>query len=210
MTDVYIVDYHKLIVESLAIMIDGSGKARVVGKYYDLASCRSALTRDSQGILLLDVVIPDGNGVDFCIEAAESYPNLKIIMLTGFKEFNIAKHALHNGASGYVLKNADHEEIFAAIETVDGGGKFLCEEIDLLLQEKKDEQVVWLTNREKEILRHTAAGLTVRETAELITRETETVRFHRKNLLMKLGARNMVELIRRADEMKLIWPKKTR
>ncbi len=204
MTDVYIVDDHKLVADSIALMIDGSGKAHVAGKYYDLASCRAALPREAQGILFLDVVLTDGNGVDFCAEAVHDYPGLKIVMLTGFKEFNIAKRALHNGALGYVLKNSDKKEIFAAIETVSRGGRFLCEEIDLLLKEKRGEQVVWLTSREKEILRYIAAGMTSREAAEKIERGIEVVRQHRKKLFRKLGARNMVELIRRAEDMKLI------
>jgi DNA-binding NarL/FixJ family response regulator len=154
--------------------------------------------------MLLDVELPDGDGVDFCAEAAGNYPDLKIVMLTCYKEFNIAKHALAGGAHGYVLKNADPEEIFAAIETVGRGDKFLCEQIDLLLEEKKNEPVIWLTEREKEILRHTAAGLTARETAEKIQRSTEVVRLHRKNLLLKLGVKNMAELIRRGYEMNLI------
>ncbi len=204
MTDVFIVDDHKLVVESLALMIDGSGRARVAGKYYDFASCRDAMTSDSKGILLLDIELPDGNGVDFCVEAVRDFPNVKIVMLTCYKEFNLAKHALHNGALGYVLKNSDPEEIFAAIETVSRGEKFLCEQIDTLLEEKKDEPMVWLTGREKDILRLTAAGLTARETADHIKRGIETVRLHRKNLMLKLGAKNMAELIRRGYEMKLI------
>ncbi len=204
MTNIYIVDDHKLVVECLAMMIDGSGRARVAGKYYDWASCRRSLAREAKGILLLDVELPDGNGVDFCIEAVRDYPGIKVVMLTCYKEFNIAKHALHNGALGYVLKNSDPEEIFAAIDTVNRGGTFLCEQIDTLLEEKKDEQVIWLTGREKEILRYTADGLTARETGERINRDTETVRHHRKNLLLKLGAKNMAELIRRGYEMKLI------
>jgi DNA-binding CsgD family transcriptional regulator len=87
---------------------------------------------------------------------------------------------------------------------VSRGGKFLCEQIDLLLEEKKDEPVIWLTKREKEILRHMSTGLTARETAEKVNRGVEAVRHHRKNLMFKFGAKNMVELIRRADEMKLI------
>ncbi len=205
MTDVYIVDDHKLVADSIALMIDGSGKAHVAGKYYDLASCRAALPREAQGILFLDVVLTDGNGVDFCAEAVHDYPGLKIVMLTGFKEFNIARHAIHNGALGYVLKNSDPEEIFAAIETVGRGEKFLCEQIDLLLEDRKDDEAVWLTGREREVLCHIAAGLTSREVADKIDRGVDTVRQHRKKLFRKLGARNMVELIRRAEEMKLIW-----
>jgi DNA-binding NarL/FixJ family response regulator len=204
MIDVHIVDDHKMVVESLSRMIDASGTARVVGKYFDLDSCRREMGADVKGILLLDVELPDGNGVDFCAEAKKNYPDLKVVMLTSYKEFNIAKHALHNGALGYVLKNSDHEEIFAALETVNRGQRFLCEQIDVLLRDRKDQQAVWLTNREKEVLRFTAAGLTARETADKINRDPETVRHHRKNLLLKLGARNMAELIKKGYEMALI------
>jgi DNA-binding NarL/FixJ family response regulator len=204
MMNIYIVDDHRLVVESLSMMIDASGVARVVGKYNDLASCRRTLARNAEGVLLLDVELPDGNGVDFCMEAVRNYPGLKIVMLTSYREFNIARNALHNGALGYVLKNSDPEEIFAAIEAVSRGERFLCEGIGVLLEDRKDQREVRLTRREAEVLRHTAAGLTARETAERINRNTETVRHHRKNLLLKLGARNMAEVIRLGYEMNLI------
>lgn len=204
MTDIYIVDDHTLVVEGIARIVEDSGRARVAGKFYDLASCRTALTENCEGVMLLDVELPDGNGVDFCADAARDYPRLGIVMLTCYKEFNIARHALHNGALGYVLKNSDPEEIFAAIETVGRGERFLCEQIDTLLDEKKDEPVIWLTKREKEILGHMADGLTTREISERVISGVEGVRYHRKNLMFKFGARNMVQLIRRAVEMKLI------
>lgn len=204
MIDIQIVDDHKLVVESLSRMIDESGIARVTGKYYDLKSCRERLVKEMSGILLLDIELPDGNGIDFCAEIRRDYPGLKIIMLTSYKEFNIAKHALHNGALGYVLKNADPEEIFTGIETVNRGEQFLCEEINLLLKDKKDIKAIWLTGREKEILKYIAEGYTTKETADLIFRDMETVKQYRKKLFLKLKARNMADLIRKGYEMKLI------
>ncbi|MDR1556396.1 MAG: response regulator transcription factor [Tannerellaceae bacterium] len=204
MIDIQIADDHKMVVESLSRMINESGVAQVTGKYYDLKSCREGLTQGIPGILLLDIELPDGDGVDFCAEAKKNYPGLRIIMLTSYKEFNIARHALHNGALGYVLKNAEPEEIFAGIQAVSRGEQFLCEEIDLLLKDKKDTKATWLTNREKEILRYTADGCTAKETAELIFRDVETVKTCRKNLFLKLQVRNMAELIKKGYEMKLI------
>lgn len=204
MITVQIADDHKMVVESLSRMISESGIARVTGKYYDLKSCRKGLAKETPDVLLLDIELPDGDGVDFCAEAKKNYPQLKIIILTSYKEFNIARHALYNGALGYVLKNADPEEIFAGIETVSRGKQFLCEEIDLLLKERKDTKAIWLTNREKEILKHTADGRTVKETADLIFRDVETVKTCRKNLFLKLEAKNMAELVKKGYEMKLI------
>jgi DNA-binding NarL/FixJ family response regulator len=202
--DVTIVDDHKIVVESLSKMINETGIARVRSKHYSLQSCREGMAKEASGVLLLDIEFPDGNGIDFCSEMKASHPELKIIMLTSYKEFNIAKHALHNGAIGYVLKNADPEEIFFAIEKAAKGERFLCEEINMLLKDREDSEVIWLTNREKEILKYTADGYTAKETADLIFRDVETVKTCRKNLFIKLGARNMAELVKRGYEMKLI------
>lgn len=217
MIDVIIVDDHKLVVESLAKMIDGSGIARVAGKYFDIASCREGLAArarlvgekecGSDGtveVMLLDIDLPDGNGVDFCTEIARSYPELRIIMLTGYKEFNIARHSLHNGALGYVLKNADPDEIFAGIEAVARDEQFLCKETGLLLKDKRNTETVWLTGREKEILQSIADGYTAKETADRIFRSVEMVKLYRKKLFLKLGARNAADLIRKGYEMKFL------
>ena len=100
MINLQIVDDHKMVVESLSKQINESGKAQVTGAYYDLASCRKGLESSVPDIMLLDIGLPDGDGVDFCKEITKKYPNLKIIMLTSYKEFSIAKRALHNGAKG--------------------------------------------------------------------------------------------------------------
>jgi DNA-binding NarL/FixJ family response regulator len=185
-------------------MINESSIARVTSIYYDLKSCREGLAKALPDILLLDIELPDGDGVDFCAEIKEVYPALKIIMLTIYKEFNIAKHALHNGALGYILKNAEPEEMFAGIEMVNGGEQFLCEEIDILLKNKNDSDVVWLTNSEKTVLKHIADGYTTKEIAELRHCDEETVKSHRRNLLVKLRAKNTAELVKKRYEMKLI------
>jgi DNA-binding NarL/FixJ family response regulator len=112
---------------------------------------------------------------------------------------------LHNGALGYILKNAESEEMFLGIETVSKGEVFLCDEIDILLKAKTNNDVIWLSDRESEILKYVADGYTTKEIADLIFRDSETVKFFRKNLLIKLNARNVAELIKKAYEMKLIW-----
>jgi DNA-binding NarL/FixJ family response regulator len=205
MIEIHIVDDHQMVVECLSRMINTSNRMKVTGKYFDLKSCREGLTRKMPDILLLDVELPDGNGVDFCAEVKMIYPALKIIILTSYKEFNTVKHALYNGALGYVLKNAAPEEFFTGIETVNRGEQFLCEKVDLLLEDKKDTKAIWLTNREKEILKYTAEGYTAKETADLIFRDPETVKTCRKNLFIKLNAKNVAELIKKGYEMKLIW-----
>ena len=199
-----IVDDHKMIVESLSNLITGSGIARITGVYYDLKSCRKGLEKNLPDLLLLDIGLPDGDGVDFCAEIIKIYPELKIIMLTTYREFSIAKRALHNGALGYILKNAESEEMLTGIKMVSNGEQFLCEEIDLLLKEKRSEEVIWLANREKEVLRYIADGYTSKEIGNFICRDEETVRTYRRNLLIKLNAKNTPEAVKKGFEMKLI------
>ncbi|MDR0680258.1 MAG: response regulator transcription factor [Dysgonamonadaceae bacterium] len=205
MVTVQIVDDHKMVVESLSKLINESGIARVTGVYYGLKSCRAGLAEELPDVLLLDIGLPDGDGVDFCAEIRKTYPNLKIIMLTTYNEFSIAKRALHNGARGYILKNSESEEMLAGIEMVNNGERFLCEEIDILLKSKRYEEIVWLSSREKEVLKRISDGYTTKEIAVFLNIEEETVRTYRKNLLIKLNAKNTPEAVKKGYEMKLIW-----
>ena len=201
---VSILDDHKMVVKSLSSLINNSEIARVTDVYYNIKSCRQGLSKTLPDILLLDIGLPDGDGVQFCAEIKKAYPELKIIMLTSYKEFNVAKRALENGALGYVLKNAEPEEIFAGIEMVNEGKQFLCEEIDILLRDKMDVETVWLSSREMEILQYIADGYTTREIAKKIFRDEDTVKSHRHNLLIKLEAVNTPLLVRKACEQNLV------
>ena len=204
MIHVAILDDHRMVVKSLSKLIDDSKIAKVTEVYYTVNDCRSGLAKTIPDILLLDIGLPDGDGVDFCAEITNTYPGLKIIMLTSYKEFNVAKRALHNGALGYVLKNAEPEEFFAGIATVNDGKQFLCEEIDVLLRDKLDETVVWFSPREKEILQYIVDGLTNREIAHKIFRDDETVKTHRRNLLIKFEAGNTAQMIKKACNQNLV------
>ena len=201
---VSIVDDHKMVVKSLSKLINDSNTAIVTHVYFDINSCRTGLEKSLPDVMLLDIGLSDGDGVEFCGEITKIYPELKIIMLTSYKEFNVAKRALHNGALGYILKNAEPEEIFAGIEAVSQGEKFLCEEIDVLLKDKLDVKTIWFSPRELEVLQYIADGYTTREIANRIFRDDETVKSHRQNLLIKFEAGNTPLMIKKACEQNLV------
>jgi DNA-binding NarL/FixJ family response regulator len=204
MVNIQIVDDHKLLTDSLSRIINESGVAQITNLYHDLKSCREGLAKQMPDILLLDIELPDGDGVDFCAEIIKAHPRLKIIMLTSYKEFNIAKHALHNGALGYILKNAEPEELLVGIQTVSQNEPFLCEEIDILLKDKRKEEAVWLTNTEKSVLKLIGDGYTRKEIAEHFHRDEETIKTHWRNLMVKLNAKNTAVLIKKSCEMRLV------
>ncbi|MDR0753845.1 MAG: response regulator transcription factor [Prevotellaceae bacterium] len=203
MITVHITDDHKMLIEGLILSINESNVAKVTGTSSSLAQCRTALDTEITDVLLLDINLPDGSGVDFCSEVKQKYPDLKVLILTTHNEYSIAKRVMHNGASGYILKNALSEEVITGIETVMSGQIFLCDEIDVLIK-KRNENPIWLTVREQDLLRLIIDGYTNQEIADKMYLSVETIKTYRKNLLLKLGARNSMVMVKMAFEQKLV------
>ena len=199
MIKVHITDDHKILVEGLQMLINESENITVTGVSYCLEACRKALLFETPDVLLLDLNLPDGNGIAFCSEVRTKYPSIKILILTTHNEYSVAKQVMDNGALGYILKNALSEEVITGIETVMKGEVFLCDEIDILMKKRKDQQI-WLTAREKEILRMIVDGYTNQEMADKIFLSIETIKTYRKNLILKLGAKNSMILVKMAME----------
>ncbi|NGM64913.1 response regulator [Sphingobacterium sp. SGR-19] len=203
MINVAIVDDHKILTEGLQSLIAESTIATVVGVAHSAAECRLSLGFWKPDVLLLDVGLPDISGLDFCKEIKEQFPEIKVLALTTHNEYAIVRQMLDNGASGYLIKNAMADEVMAGIEAVAAGETFLCHEVDLLMK-RPAEKNIWLSPRERELLLLISEGLTNTEIAEHIFLSPETIRGYRKNLLLKLGAKNTAVLVKMAIEQKLI------
>ena len=200
---VAIVDDHQIVIDGLEKIITESGIACLTDKSYNVAGCWRMLNSGQPDVLMLDVGLPDGSGMDLCPQIKAKYPAINILMLTSYAEYTIISHVLNNGASGYILKNAMPEEIIEGIRMVASGKRFLSEEADLLLK-KGIKNKVELTRRERELLQLIAKGFTSVEIADKMFLGYETIRSYRKNLHLKLGAHNTAELTKIAMEMKLV------
>lgn len=198
-----IVDDHRVLVEGLNKLFDNSDTVDVIGVAYSGKECRSALRKELPDVILLDINLPDISGIDLCKEIKTENPEIKIVALSSFNEYTIVRRMIENGASGYVVKNAMPEEIILSVETVANNEIFLCEEIDLLMHNRSNNPI-WLTPREKELLKYIVEGLTNHEIAEKMYLGVETINSYRKNLLIKLGAKNTAVLVRMALEEKLV------
>ncbi|MDR1723001.1 MAG: response regulator transcription factor [Tannerella sp.] len=199
MIKVQIIDDHRVVADGFRKIIDESGIATVTGMAHTAAQGWEMLIRDTPDVLLLDVGLPDGNGMELCPQIKARYPSVNILMVTTYAEYTIISHVLNNGASGYILKTADSEEILEGIKTVADGKRFLSEEVDLLMR-KTDPAHFSLTRTEYTLLRHLVDGNTSAEIAEKMNLGYETIRTYRKNLLYKFNAHNTVALIRMAQE----------
>lgn len=198
-----ITDDHRILVDGLKKLFDNSEAVSVIGTAYSGKECRSFLLKETPDVILLDINLPDASGIDLCKEIKTKYPEVKIVALTSYNEYAVVRQMLENGANGYVIKNAMPEEILMSVEVVMENEQFLCDEIDMLMKKRSQNQI-WLTPREKELLKNIVDGNTNIEIADKMCLGVETINSYRKNLLLKLNAKNTAVLVRMAIEEKLV------
>jgi len=198
-----IVEDHPVVVEGLQMMFNSSGKYFIEGVAGTGKDCLQLLQILTPDVLLLDINLPDISGIDLCKLIIETHPRQKVLALTTFNERVFIQQILDNGAYGYVLKNASSEEIMEGVNEVNAGNKYLCTEAENLLK-KTQENELMITRRESDVLKLLAEGFTNMEVAEKLFISPLTVDSHRKNLIVKLQARNTASLIKIASDKGLI------
>ena len=209
-TRIAITDDHVMVLKGIETMLTGTPEIEVVGTYKDAKETIDNIAKDKPDILLLDINLPDINGIDLCKQLLKKDPDLKIIALTSFEETSFVKRILNNGAHGYLLKNTDKLELLDAFKTVLSGEQYLQKNIqkNLLSQavgkKRSNSLIVNLTRREKEVLQAISEELTTQEISEKLFISPKTVETHRMNLMSKLGAKNSVGIIKIAIEKQLL------
>jgi DNA-binding NarL/FixJ family response regulator len=206
MISVFIVDDHPLVVEGIISFLHKEKNIKVAGHACIAAGCIDFFKADTADVILMDINLPDMNGMDLCKQIKTTYPGVSIIALSTISQGSYINHMIENGASGYLLKNSDAAEILLAIETVQKGGTYFSFEVGKIYQatnEQKNHTPV-LSKREKEILILIADGLTNLEISKSLFISVDTVDTHRKNLYTKLKVNNTAQLIRKAMEENLI------
>ena len=201
--DVYIADDHQMVCEGLSELINNSGKAHVSRTFNTLEACRLALQERRPDVLLLDLSMPDGDGVAFCQQIVGQYPNVRVVAVTIHDEYSMIQRMMECGAHGYVLKNSPVDELIEAIVCVWQKQQYVSPMVETILQEGRRSSVA-LTEVEKNILRLICDGMTNPEIAARLYLSTETVNWYRKRLLAKYGMKNTVSLVRLAVEQKLV------
>lgn len=192
--DINIVDDHSLLTESLADAINRSNVAHVSRTFSTLEACRQTLVERCPDVLLLDISMPDGNGIAFCRQMLESHPKLKIICVTIHDEYSVIHRMMDTGVHGYLLKSSPISELIEAIQTVWKGGRYVSQEVEAIIS-KSEPVTVFLSNVERNILRLICEGYTNPEIASQLSLSTETVNWYRKRLLAKYGVKNTVNLV---------------
>lgn len=205
-----IIDDHAVVLDGLKTMLNAFTNLEVV---YTTQSGNELLEHFQSGVpdvLLMDIQMPEINGVDLCKQITKQHPSVKVIAFTSFDDSNYVKQIFRSGAKGYLLKNSDKHTIVKAIETVMQDEEYMDDSIKkILLQESITGQrrsifEVPLTKREKEILKLIAEGLSSQEIADKLYISLRTVETHRLNLNQKLDVKNTAGLVKEAIKRGLV------
>jgi len=204
MIKVAVTDDHQLIINGLKDILSAADGIEFANGYLTIEETRKGLTKNTTDVLLLDVNLPDGDGIQYCKELTKEHPNLKVIALTSYDQSIMVKNMMRNGASGYLLKNTSKQELLKAIETVCNGGRFLQPELERRLLDEsfgsapQQGYIPTLTRREKEVLELILEEMTSAEIADKLFISQKTVETHRLNLIQKMGVRNTAGLVKEA------------
>jgi DNA-binding NarL/FixJ family response regulator len=207
MIRVFIVDDHPVVIEGIHSLLQHEPDIEWVGQAKNAQSCLGFFVNNTADVVLMDISMPDMNGIELCAILKEKYPGIFILGLSTFNQGLYIRKMMEHGASGYILKNTSKEELISAIHSIYEGGIFFNGEVGEALsayQKSSRTELPMLTRREKEILELIAEGFTNPQIAEKIFLSPFTVDTHRKNLLAKLNVKNTASLIRLAVEQKLI------
>lgn len=203
-TSIVLADDHAVVRGALKALLEGQPDFAVVGEAADIASARAAVLEHRPRVLVLDVNMPDGLGVDAVAGLREEAPGTEIVLLTMERDMTLARSAIDSGARGYLFKDAAHLELIEAVRHAAGGREYLPAAIASgLRNEGKADQGV-LTPRETEVLGLMALGHTNREIAEQLSLSVRTVETHRSHIQQKLGLSSRPDLTRYALENGLI------
>ncbi|HMQ49201.1 MAG TPA: response regulator transcription factor [Saprospiraceae bacterium] len=200
MIQLFIVDDHPMVIEGIRSLLAQEADITLVGTASDPDQALTALSQLSADVVLLDINLPDINGIELCAKLKRLFPKLQVLGMSTFKERSYISRMIQAGASGYVLKSASKAEIIAAIHQTATGQMYVNAEVMQALAQPDQEQKIILTAREKEVLACIANGLTNKEIADQLFISTLTVDSHRKNLLAKFGVRNTAALVKMAME----------
>jgi DNA-binding NarL/FixJ family response regulator len=209
--DVLIVDDHQMFREGLKAVLEPESGIRVVGEAENGARAIEACERLTPGVVLMDVTMPEMNGIIACNLIKKRCPGTKVLMLSMHLKETYILEALKGGASGYVLKDDAAEELVLALCTVASGERYLSPRIvtmvvERLLSANPDSNPLFglLSDRELEILQHLCEGKSTRQTAESLVISTRTVENHRAKIMDKLGIHDVPTLVKTAIEAGLI------
>ncbi|MGY4099910.1 response regulator transcription factor [Nocardia sp. R16R-3T] len=194
MTSVFLVDDHQIVRRGVKDLIDTESDLEVVGEAGTVSQALARIPALRPDVAVLDVRLPDGNGIELCRELLDQHPGLRCLILTSFTDEQAMLDAILAGASGYVVKDIDTIELVEAIREVGAGKSLLDNRAAAALMTKLREEaetttgpLATLSEQERTLLGLLGEGLTNRQIAGRMYLAEKTVKNYVSRLLTKLG-----------------------
>lgn len=213
MTTVVLADDHPIVRQGLRTLLEQDAQCQVIGEATDGLTAIDLISQLRPDLAILDVQMPDLDGLEVARRVATISPGTRVIMLSMHSDEPYVLDALRYGALGYVLKGSATADLVDAVRAVTAGQRFLSaplagRAIDAYARsadtERLPDRYDLLTSREREVLQLAAQGLTNAEIGERLSISPRTAETHRANLLRKLGLQSQTDLVRFAAHRRLL------
>lgn len=192
MINIMIADDHAMMREGIKQLLEFDGTFKVIAEAADGNECLSVLKKVKPDILLLDINMPDKNGIEVLKELRSKKDEIKVLILTVHNEVEYLVKAVDIGVNGYILKDSESSELKKAIKTIIDGNDFIQPDLIPLLNArliKRDtdrDKIEQLTRREREVLIQVASGMFNKEIADSLLISERTVKNHISSIFKKI------------------------
>ncbi|HLA66139.1 MAG TPA: response regulator transcription factor [Acidimicrobiia bacterium] len=213
MIRVAVVDDHPVMRQGLVGLLDGEPDLEVVGEAGDAETALAMLAAKTPDVALIDIGLPGTSGIDLTAQVKERVPEVKVLIVTMHESEDYLFQALRAGASGYVLKGADVRDLLSAVRTVASGetyvfhkltGNLVSDYLRRVAEVADSADYDGLSEREIEVVRLIAEGLTTTRISEVLHLSPHTVQSHRDHIMTKLDLHSRVALTKYAIRKGLI------
>jgi len=206
---VFITDDHDVVIDGLIALLQSENDIQIVGRANNGKQLIEMLKNKPVDLVLMDIDMPIMNGVEATSYLKKNFPEIKVLILTMYNTPEFIANLLRIGADGYLLKNTRKKELVAAIRMVTNGQSFYAPDVTQTIMESFKSGITSssepeLTDREKDILRLITAEHTSREIGKKLFISFHTVERHRKNIIAKLGVKNVAGLVKYAIRKGLV------
>ncbi|MBB6461545.1 response regulator [Flammeovirga kamogawensis] len=205
---VLLVDDHLMFLEGLQSLFANENNIEVVGTASNVGMALTILKDKQTDIIITDLSMPDVDGSSLIDTVKSKYPYIHTLVLSMHNEANVISKIVKQEVNGYLLKNAEKEELLTAVSTIVNGENYFSKEVKDIISEstfsRKYNPMPELSKREKEVLHLIGDEYTTKEIADKLFISQNTVETHRKNMFSKLSVKNVAGLIRIAIKNNLL------
>ena len=206
----FFIDDHKMFLEGISSLLAEKARFVIVGSAKHGKEALNKIKGLEIDIILSDISMPEMDGLTFTREVKKVYPAIKVMIVSSFYSAMMIENAIKADVDGYLLKNTGRAELLLALDHIQEGKKYFSEEVrkaheeSLFSSRKKKQSEVELSAREKDVLKYIFEEKSTQEISALLHLSINTIETHRKNLMRKVGAKNMVGLVKYAIQQGLV------